>query len=93
VRGGILLRETEMTKLVSAIYEKGVFRPTEPIALTEGTKAVVQVEESSSSSELWRNPAAAAETLIKVASESRPTSEADDASVNHDKYLYGEQSE
>jgi predicted DNA-binding antitoxin AbrB/MazE fold protein len=82
-----------MTRLVSAIYEKGVFRPTEPLALTEGTKAVVQVEESSITSELWRNPTAAAELLLKVSNASRPTAEPDDAAIHHDAYLYGEKPE
>ena len=79
-----------MTRLVSAVYENGVFRPTEPVALIEGTKAIVQVEETATNSELWRNPAAAAELLLKVAAASRPISESDDASINHDKYLYGD---
>ena len=74
-----------MTRLVTTIYEKGVFLPTEPVALDEGTIAVLHVDDALEHSELWRNPAAAAKVLLEVGASARPLSETDDASLNHDK--------
>jgi predicted DNA-binding antitoxin AbrB/MazE fold protein len=74
-----------MNRTVSAIFENGVFRPTESVALTEGSKVELTVHTPDAAS---RN-GSAAETLARIAAlpvegDRNPFSGAD-----HDSVLYG----
>jgi predicted DNA-binding antitoxin AbrB/MazE fold protein len=73
-----------MTTPVKAIYEDGVFKPTEPVALKEKTE--VQVLIPTEDQPIGQDPTGwqAIHEMIGSMSSGRH-----DASENHDEYLYG----
>lgn len=75
-----------MTSSVPAIYEKGLFRPTKPVALSEG--AIVQVVFESVAPLLPPQPLV--EALLAIAQ--LPSESANDgfSGADHDKILYGD---
>ncbi|HSV14096.1 MAG TPA: antitoxin family protein [Tepidisphaeraceae bacterium] len=77
-----------MTK-IGVIFDKGVFRPTEPVALPEGTKAVVEVDRDAAemSAEELKT---LTEWIDRVQASARLKGIPDDGGTSHDKYLYGE---
>ena len=86
-----------MSRIISAIFDAGVFRPLEPVDLANGTHVEVQVptiEKDKSVDELppedlARQQAAIAEFLSKM--EALPDEGPDDgfSGRDHDKILYG----
>lgn len=74
-----------MNKIIHAIYENGVFRPTDPIDLPDSCEVELVVH---------AKPSVTAEsTLAKLAEFGRQGPEnpdlPDDLAVQHDHYLYG----
>ncbi|HEY4235608.1 MAG TPA: antitoxin family protein [Lacipirellulaceae bacterium] len=85
-----------MSRIIPAIFDAGVFRPTVPVDMAEGTLVVVQVargvEEPSAElppEKLARQQAAIDEMLIEI--ENLPIEEPNDgfSGRDHDKVLYG----
>lgn len=75
-----------MTKQFTAVFENGVLRPKEPIALLEGTEVevvIVQEEEESGSRR-------SAEILAEIAALPIEGSGDPFTSRDHDKVLYGD---
>ncbi len=74
-----------MTTTVEAIYEQGLLRLKEPIALAEGTEVEVIV--------ILREPSAAnvkpAEILAAIAAQPPEGDEAEFSGRDHDNVLYG----
>lgn len=75
---------------IKAIYEKGIFRPTETVSLPEGTSVEVMVQENSGA------PLPDRAEIVKFLEELRAIPpdgpEPDDGlsgSLDHDKILYG----
>jgi predicted DNA-binding antitoxin AbrB/MazE fold protein len=75
------MSENQVT--VKAIYQNGVFRPTEPVDLEEHTEVEVLIPEPSSPDAEDPTGWKAAEALIGFI-EDAPT----DMAENHDQYLY-----
>ena len=74
-----------MTKTIEAIYENGVFRPTQPFTLTEGERVEVSVpvrEEYPSPQELLRS-------ILEVAALGEKPPEDGLSAIDHDRILYG----
>jgi predicted DNA-binding antitoxin AbrB/MazE fold protein len=73
-----------MTTAVKAIYEDGVFKPTEPVALKERTEVEVLIP--AEEKPIGQDPTGwkAIEAMVGSMSSGRH-----DASENHDEYLYG----
>jgi predicted DNA-binding antitoxin AbrB/MazE fold protein len=75
--------------VIHALYENGVFRPTEPVALPEScpVQLVVRTEGDVTS------PAAAAAPLARIAAKAaeHPANPSlpSDLAAQHDHYLYG----
>lgn len=73
-----------MAQAIEAVYENGVLRPKEPMALTEGETVDILV--------LPRPKRRPAEILAEIAALPGTGKDdgARDVSENHDRYLYGE---
>ena len=87
-----------MSHAIPAIFDSGVFRPTKPVELAEGTHVVVQVPartveigEGLSTSQIVLQQAEIEEMLAEI--ESLPIEEPDDgfSGRDHDRVLYGGQ--
>ena len=87
-----------MGHTIAAVFDAGVFRPLEPVDLTDGTPVVVQMpharavetaDDELPPEELARQQAAIEEMLAEI--ESLPVEEPDDgfSGRDHDKVLYG----
>ena len=70
---------TTMTLTVAAVYENGVFKPKEPVALAEG--AEVQLTVNPAQEPEAEDPLA---DVIGIAESGRT-----DGAENHDRYIYG----
>ena len=73
-----------MTTIIDAIYEGGLFRPTEKVELTEGARVQVLL----SSGVKPRDPKEVAAILREIAALTPPTGEVEYTSRDHDKILY-----
>ena len=69
---------------VEAIFSDGVFRPTGPVTLKEGTKVRLQVAVGSAP-----DPREAARILAELSARSLPQPAPEDAGRRHDQILYG----
>lgn len=82
-----------MSDRIRAIYEKGVFRPIDPIRLVDGETVELIITDplAGSVSSSPDEPGRFVRMIQRIASEAGEGMR-DDASVgqNHDKYLYGE---
>ena len=76
-----------MTKVIDAVYEGGLFRPSEKVDLTEGARVQVLVP----SVEPERDPKKVAEVMAAVAATAPRTGKPEDGARNHDKYLYSKE--
>ncbi len=74
-----------MTTSIEAVYEGGVFRPTQRIALTEGTHVEVLVPLTASA----RDPKAVAAKLAQIAAKTPLADQPETSSLDHDQVLYG----
>lgn len=76
-----------MTTNVKAIYEHGVFKPSEPVPLKEGTpvEVILPIQQTASN----ESPA---QILSRIASHSKPTTEDGFSGEDHDDVLYGPKS-
>ena len=74
-----------MTDRIRAVYEKGVFRPTEPVSLGEGTPVELFVDVQP----LERPSAPLINALLEIAR--MPSRSPNDgfSGADHDKVLYG----
>jgi predicted DNA-binding antitoxin AbrB/MazE fold protein len=69
-----------MTGTITAVFEKGVFRPLEPVEIPEGERVHLEV---------WPGPAAVNETLDRIA-RTVVIREGDHFSgEEHDRVIYG----
>ena len=78
-----------MTSRIEAVYEGGFFRPTEKVALTEGTRVTVLVPQSARP----RDPKVVAARLAQIAGQPSRGEEPETTSVDHDRILYGGESQ
>jgi predicted DNA-binding antitoxin AbrB/MazE fold protein len=74
-----------MTNRIRAIYERGVFRPTEPVALKDGSRVDLEFEVPTPPPDAKELAAALAEIAAL------PVEGPDDgfSGADHDKLLYG----
>jgi predicted DNA-binding antitoxin AbrB/MazE fold protein len=75
----------KMATRIDAIYEHGVFRPTEPVELAEGERVQIVVFSSGA----LPSASAAARILAEIAALPLETPRVETASRDHDRYLYG----
>ena len=73
-----------MATQIDAIYEHGVFRPTEPVEMPEGERVRIVVLTPDS---VTSTPSPAS-ILAEIAALPLETVGDDDASIEHDRYLY-----
>ena len=81
-----------MTHNIEAIYNHGIFRPLSPLALAEGARVVLHVEEAHRAEQSVETPAEdELPTLLERMKDFVGTVNnlPPDASVNLDHYLYG----
>ncbi len=77
-----------MTKTISAIYEKGIFRPTEPVELSDGARVTLTL----SSPPVVHASASIAKMLAEIAAlgpDAPPPNDGLCGSADHDTILYG----
>ena len=74
-----------MNRTVNAIFENGVFRPTEPVALSDGARVELTVR----TDEPARANGSAASVLSRLASLPIEGDADTFSGVNHDSVLYG----
>jgi predicted DNA-binding antitoxin AbrB/MazE fold protein len=82
-----------MTTTVDAIYENGIFRPTEPVSAPEGTRAMVIVpltETSEPTTDEFAEGRTPYEILMEIASLPGPAHTDTFSGADHDSVLYGE---
>jgi predicted DNA-binding antitoxin AbrB/MazE fold protein len=76
-----------------AIYERGVFRPLEPVELAEQTKVHLQIQEAASVRRSPADEAAAQRAALRELVDwvhRQPSSAAESCSArDHDRLLYG----
>ena len=77
-----------MTTAVKAIYEDGVFKPTEPVQLQEKTEVEVLIPGKARGDDDDPTGWKAIRSLIGIIKDAPP-----DLAENHDKYLYGDPDE
>lgn len=75
-----------MTTTIEAVYEGGVFRPMQQIALTDGTHVEVLIPAVARP----RDPKAVAARLSQIAAKASRSGRPESTSRDHDRYLYGE---
>jgi len=73
---------------VEAIYENGVLKLQEPVALAEGAHVRVFIEDGPTTTNRSSRKTPA-EIMAEIAAQSNPTGEIETGSIDHDKYLYG----
>lgn len=73
-----------MTRTIKAVFEHGIFRPVEPIALAEGQSVDIKVPDE----RVYPSAQVVLQTLLEIAA--IPEFPPDDGltSVDHDKILY-----
>ena len=77
---------------IKAVFENGVFRPTEAVSLPEGTTAEVLVQSGRNPPPRGMDPQEVAKFLAEIAALPSDGPEPDDglsAARDHDKILYG----
>ena len=74
-----------MTITLEAVYENGVFRPTQPISLAEGTRVEVVV----TANEPGSQPRSPAEILAEIAALPIEGGGEEFSGRDHDRILYG----
>jgi len=76
-----------MTKTISAVYQGGVFRPEEPVAITEGSRVelTVHAEEPAQTPP----PGNIADALLEIAALPLEGPQDGFSGADHDKVLYG----
>ena len=74
-----------MTTRIEAIFEHGVFRPTEPVSIAEGERVQIVVVSPGESVE-HRSPAS---ILAEIAALPLESSDDETTARDHDRYLYG----
>lgn len=81
-----------MTKSIQAIYRDGEIRPLEPLELPEGTslQIIVDVPDPASKPDECRTSEGAWDVFRSLGRDAQPGKLAD-PSVQHDRYLYGQQ--
>lgn len=82
-----------MSRIIEAVFEDGVLRPTEPLELTEGSSVRIAIVEAAAIDTQW-DAAAALRAADEIAS--LPIEGANDNAPvgrEHDRYLYGDLSE
>ena len=75
-----------MTIRCAAVYEKGVLRPKQPIALPEGAEVALAVEYA----EPGKPPGGMAAALAAIAKLPMEVDDKGFSGADHDKVLYGE---
>jgi predicted DNA-binding antitoxin AbrB/MazE fold protein len=73
-----------MTTVIKAIYERGVFRPSEPVKLRQGTEVEILIRTPAPADEGDPTGWKAAEELIGFITDAPA-----DMAENHDLYLFG----
>lgn len=71
-----------MPQTIQAVYEHGVFVPSTPVDLPEHTRVTISIPTKGA----LTKKSFALDAIVGIASDCKDT----DLSVNHDKYLYGE---
>ena len=79
-----------MTAVFTAVYSGGKFHPTTPPDLPDGATVRLTVEADAPDSTAPPDTPTPYEILAAISRRSAKPGPFDDASVNHDKYLYGE---
>lgn len=74
-----------MSLIVEAIYEDGVLKPSQPIALAEGTRVSLVIE---TPAEILSTPSPAA-ILAAIAALPLESPHSPQSNRNHDQILYG----
>lgn len=72
-----------MTTTIQAVYEGGIFRPTQQVALREGTHVEVLIPAVASP----RDPKAVAARLARIADKADRSGRPEFASRDHDQFL------
>jgi len=80
-----------MVHNIEAIYDHGVFRPVEPVVISEGTRVKLRVEENGAEAPDAKAAEGELPTLLERMKDFVGTvpNLPPDASVNLDHYLYG----
>lgn len=80
-----------MTMTIDAVYEAGVFRPLEPMELTEGrhVKLTVNAPDLAELERSAPDPRRLAEIVAEITALAVPHGEPDYGSRDHDLILYG----
>jgi predicted DNA-binding antitoxin AbrB/MazE fold protein len=81
-----------MTHIVEAIYDHGVFRPTVPLAIPEGTRVQLRVEEENETTESAEHANGDGPSLYERLKDVVGSIDdlPEDSSENLDHYLYGQ---
>lgn len=78
-----------MTSTIEVVYENGIFRPTEPVAAPEGTRATVTLPLVETAGDLTAAPKPTAyEIMAEIAALYEPERDPY-AGWSHDEVLYG----
>lgn len=81
-----------MSERIKAIFERGVFRPVEPVSIPDGTAATVEFDKAPEGLDKALLDAAVVDAVLReidlLPAEGNPGET--DISVNHGQYLYGE---
>jgi predicted DNA-binding antitoxin AbrB/MazE fold protein len=80
---------TGMTYEIDAIFDKGVFRPLEPLAIPDGLRVHLHVEGEYGGSESRLSRRAGLDEILRIAAE-LPVEGPDDgfSGADHDRLLY-----
>jgi predicted DNA-binding antitoxin AbrB/MazE fold protein len=79
-----------MTHDIDAIYDHGVFRPIQPLAMPEGARVRLRVEQGTSDSAAERQDGEAPTLLERLKNVVGSIDDLpEDSSTNLDHYLYG----
>jgi predicted DNA-binding antitoxin AbrB/MazE fold protein len=77
-----------MTKTIQAVYAGGVFKPSEPIAIAEGT--TVELTVSTEIPDAPVAPEVTRDALLRIAAMPRQGPDDGFSGADHDKVLYGD---
>ena len=75
-----------MSNRITAVYEKGVFRPIEPVTLAEGSRVELQIETPPAPNP---DPQKLAQALAEIAALPLQSPNDGFSGADHDKLLYG----
>ena len=73
-----------MTKSIDAVFERGIFKPTAEVSLTDGTHVEVLIPHP----ETIRDPKAVAARLAELADKAQRHNIPESTSTHHDSILY-----